>query len=180
MRPFVLGYLVAAVWFSAAASADDHVVLIDEDVDFSQLRTFTVRDVRITSKHPALNSPVVRDLLRDATKTALSDKGLSESRDRAALLVECSVRGVDFAIDRMGRPVEEGSTGRGGRRRQPNPNQRDFTEGTLVIDLIRGDTGALVWRGVYHDTDPAPSKIAAAMPKHAVRLLSQFPRLKKP
>src|SRR5688572_30139412 len=50
-----------------------------------------------------------------------------------ALIVECTVHGVDFGIDRMGRPVQQ-RTGRGAPPRQPNPNRLDFLEGTLVID----------------------------------------------
>lgn len=162
---------------AAAVGADDYVVLVDDEVEFSTLRTFTVREASTTSRHPALDSPVLRSQLRDAARKALADRGLSESATRPALVVECSLRGVDFAIDRMGRPVEQ--RGRGARR-QPNPNQRRFTEGTLVIDVTRADTRELVWRGVYHDTDDEPADVAAAMPRHATMLLSRFPKQRKP
>ena len=178
MRTALIGCLIAAALLSVAVFADDHVVLMDEDVDFSTFGTFAVRDVSITSKHPALDSPVVRNLVRDATKAALIARGLTEVQGQAALIIEGGVRGVDFRVDRTGRPVEQGA-GRGGRGRRPPPNRQDFTEGTLVIDVIRTDTKALIWRGVYHDTDREPSEIAAALPAHAAKLLSQFPRRKK-
>ena len=162
---------------TAIARADDFVVLVDDGVQFSTFRTFTVRDVSTTSRHPELDSPVLRTMVRDAARNALAERGLSETSNQPALIVECRVRGVDFGIDRMGRPVQE--QGRGARR-QPNPNQRRFTEGTLVIDVMRADTRELVWRGVYHDTDDEPAAVAAAMGKHAAKLLSQFPRQRKP
>ena len=168
---------LAVVVFSAIAVADDYVVLVDDDVDFSTLRTFAIADVSITSRHLALDSPVVASALRAATQQALTARGLSVASAAPALSVDVRVRGVDFGIDRMGRPVEQG---RGRRNRQPNPNQRDFTEGPLVIDVTRADTRTLVWRGVYHDTDTDPLKVAAALSKHAAKLLSEFPRQRKP
>ena len=178
MRAVRLGLLLV-VLSSSLASADDHVVLVDEDVNFSRFRTFMLRNVSITSKHPALNSPLVGNVLRAATNTALVERGLTRLANQAALIVDCTVRGADFGIDRMGRPVEQLGRGRAGREPPPS-NRRGFTEGTLVIDVIRADTKALIWRGVYHDTDPDPAKIAEALPKHAARLLSQFPRQRKP
>jgi Domain of unknown function (DUF4136) len=178
MRAIVLWCLAIVVLSSASIVADDYVVLQDDDVDFSTLRTFTVREVNLTSKHPALGSPVLRNQLRDAAQAMLVGRGLTAASNQPALIVDCSVRGVDFAVDRTGRPVEQGS-GRGGRR-QPSTNPRDFTEGTLVIDVTRVDTRELVWRGVHHDTEQDPSRIAAALPAHAAKLLSRFPRLKRP
>lgn len=179
MRTVAVLCLAAVLLWPVAGLADDHVVLLDEDVDFSTFRTFAVQSVSITSRHQALSSPVVERLLRDASVTALAGRGLTEVTNQPALLVECRVRGVDFDIDRMGRPVEQ-RAGRGARPRQPNPNRPDFLEGTLVIDVVRADTRALIWRGVYHDTDPDPAKVAAALSRHAAKLLSQFPRQKRP
>jgi hypothetical protein len=179
MRTVALWCCAAVLLWPVAGLADDHVVLLDDDVDFSTFRTFMVQSVSITSRHQALSSPVVERLLRDASAAALTARGLTNMSTQPALIVDCRVRGVDFDIDRMGRPVEQ-RAGRGGRPRQPNPNRPDFVEGTLVIDILRADTRALVWRGVYHDTDPDPAKVGAALPRHAAKLLSQFPRQKKP
>ena len=163
MRAVALWCLALVVLSSAAIFADDYVVLMDDEVDFSILRTFTVRDVNLTSTHPALGSPILRSQLRDATQVALAGRGLTAASNQPALIVDCSVRGVEFAVDRTGRPVEQRS-GRGGRRGQPSTNPRDFTEGTLVIDVTRADTRELIWRGVYHDTEQDPSRIVAAPP----------------
>ena len=174
MRAFTLWCLAIVALSSASIVADDYVVLMDDDVDFSILRTFTVRDVNVASQHPALGSPILRNQLRDATQATLAGRGLTAATNQPALIVDCSVRGVNFTVDRTGRPVEQ-RNGRGSRARKP----RDFTEGTLVIDVTRADTRELVWRGVYHDSEQDPSKVAAALPAHAAKLLSQFPRQRK-
>ena len=175
MRAIALWCLALVALSSASLVADDYVVLMDDDVDFSILRTFTVRDVNVTSQHPALGSPILKNQLRDAALASLTARGLRTASNQPALIVDCSVRGVNFTVDRTGRPVEQRNT-RESRRRKP----RDFTEGTLVIDVTRADTRQLVWRGVYHDSEQDPSKVAAAIPAHAAKLLSQFPRQKKP
>ena len=175
MRAIALWCLAIVALSSASIVADDFVVLMDDDVDFSILRTFTVRDVNVTSRHPALGSPILRNQLRDATQATLTARGLTAATNQPALIVDCSVRGVDFTVDRTGRPIEQ-RNGRGSRIRKP----RDFTEGTLVIDVTRADTRELVWRGVYHDSEQDPSKVAAALPAHVAKLLSQFPRQRKP
>ena len=175
MRVIAFWCLAFVALSSTSIVADDYVVLMDDDVDFSILRTFTVRDVNVTSQHPALGSPILKNQLRDAALAALTERGLRAASNQPALIVDCSLRGVNFTVDRTGRPVEQRNT-RGDRRRKP----RDFTEGTLVIDVTRADTRELVWRGVYHDSEPDPSKVAAAIPAHAAKLLSRFPKQKKP
>ena len=78
----------------SVAGTDDHVVLVDDDVDFSTLRTFEIRDVRTTSRHPAIDSQIVRNVLRDAVQASLVARGF-KAAPKAALVVESSVRGVD-------------------------------------------------------------------------------------
>ena len=177
MRPVALCIFVIIGLWSAPLRGDDHVILVDDELDFSTLRTFTIQDVNVTSTHPALDSPVLRRQLRDVMQTALVARGVTTTSNQPSLIVHCRVRGVDFGVDRTGRPVEQG---RGAGRRQPNPNRSEFIEGILVIDVLRADTRELVWRGVYHDTDRDPSRVAATLPKHATELLSQFPGQRKP
>jgi hypothetical protein len=43
MRAIALWCLALVALSSASIVADDHVILVDDDVDFSMLRTFTIR-----------------------------------------------------------------------------------------------------------------------------------------
>ena len=180
----------ASAWFvtlalalgSAILLADDHSVIFDEDVDFSIFKTFTVRDVRMTSARPELNFPAVAKTIGDAMRGSLSALGLKETDTGADLMVECNVSGTDFNIGPWGRPNTVGPTrggGGGGRGRGPSSAPVDFTEVTMVLDLIRVDSSALVFRGVYHDTEGDAETLVKALPKDAATLLAQYPKKKK-
>lgn len=163
---------------SAVLLADDHSVIFDEDVDFSTFKTFTVHDVRMKSDRPELNFPAVIKTIGETIRDSLTALGLKETDPRADLIVECQVTGVDFTIGPFGRPgAIQG--GRGGGRGGRSSPQVDFTEVTIVLDLIRADSGALVLRGVYHDNEADAQKLVKALPKDAATLLSQYPRKKK-
>ena len=168
---------VALLLASAVLGADDHSVIFDEDVDFAVFKTFIVRDVRVVSERPELKFPAVAKALATTLRTVLT-KRLTEVTDRGDLIVECRVTGVDYGIGPFGRAsvVQPGRSGRGG---QPRTLNVDFTEATMVLDLTRGATAALVWRGVYHDSEKDPQILASALIEDATRLLSQYPPKKK-
>lgn len=167
---------LALVLASAVLLADDHSVIFDEDVDFSIFKTFTMRDVKMTSDRPELNFPAVVKNIGDAMRTSLTALGLKEIDTGADLAVECQVSGTDFNIGPWGRPNTVGARGRG---RGASSAPVDFTEVTMVLDLIRADSDALVFRGVYHDTEEDPEKLVKALPKDATTLLAQYPRKKR-
>jgi hypothetical protein len=162
--------VLAVLFASAVLAADDHSVIFDEDVDFSTFKTFTMRKGRMTSDRPELNFPVVLDVLGGVIRKTLIAKGLKEGDDRADLVVEYSVKAVDFSIGPFGRANEM----RGGRGRV-GASQADFTEATLVLDLTRRDPDTLLWRGVYRNAEPEPGKVAELLPRNAVTLLAQYP-----
>jgi hypothetical protein len=175
----------AAVWCvvlalsSVVLLADDHTVLFDEDVDFSNFKTFIVRDGHISSDRPELNFPAVMKTLTGTIRQALVASGLRETAANADLVIEYRVTGVDFNIGPAGRAnaMRPGQRGRGGRGGPAA--QVDFTEATLVIDMTRGDAGALLWRGVYRDNERDAGKLAEALPKDAAKLLTQYPPRRK-
>ena len=171
---------LALVLASAVLLADDHSVIFDEDVDFSIFKTFTMREVRLTSARPELNFPAVVKDIADAMRTSLTSVGLKETDTGGDLIVECQVSGKDFNIGPWGRPntVGPGTGGGGGRGRGPSSAPVDFTEVTMVLDLIRADSNALVFRGVYHDTEENPETLVKALPKDATTLLAKYPRRK--
>jgi hypothetical protein len=168
--------LCAAVLIaSVVVAADERSVLFDEDVDFSTFRSFALRNAGVTSDRPELSSPLVMQAIGDAVRASLVGRGLTDGGARADVVVEYSVSGVDFEVGPFGRPwpIE---AGRGGRREGVKVA---FTEATMVIDVKREDSRALVWRGVYRIADGEMQKLVDALPKNAVRLLSQYPPKRK-
>jgi len=177
VRSFALA--VALTLSSAVLLADDHSVIFDEDIDFSIFKTFTLREGAMRSDRPELKFPAVMQNLGGAIRAALTARGLKEAADRADLVVEYSVTGQDYDIGPFGRANAVRSGSRGGRGAGAIGGQVDFTEATLVIDLKRREPDELLWRGVYHDTEDQAAKLADALPKDAVTLLSQYPPRKK-
>ncbi len=171
-------FCVALLLSATVLVADDHSVIFDEDVDFSTFKTFTMRDVRVESDRPELKFPAVTKTLGEAIRAALLARSLKDVPDKGDLVVESSVTGVDYGIGPFGRAnvIRSGARGRG---QAASGATVDFTEATLVIDLKLASSGALVWRGVYHDTEHDAQKLAAALPKDATTLLSKFPPAKK-
>ena len=164
---------------SAVVLADDHSVIYDEDIDFSIFKTFTVRAVRLDSDRPELKFPAVLKSIDDAVRSNLKSLGLTEAASNGDLIVECNASGTDFNIGPWGRPNTLPSTARGRGRSGAQPLPVDFTEITMVLDLIRADTKDLVFRGVYHDEEKDGEKLAKALPRDAATLLLQYPRKKR-
>lgn len=178
MRTVALAVVIVAV-SSSLLVADDHSVIFDEDVDFSTFKTFSLRDGRMRSERSELNFPAVLTTLKETIRAALKAHGLTEASGSADLIVEHIVTGVDYRIGPFGRAnvVRQGAPGRG--RNPISVGQVDFTEAALVIDLKRADSGALVWRGVYNDSEKDAQKLADALPNDAATLLSHWPTRKK-
>ena len=173
MRATLAFCCAAIVAASVVLSADDRSVIFDEDVDFSTFKTFAVKPGAMTSARPELNFPAVMGAIGERVRSALTAKGLKAVTDGADLAVTFTVTGVDYSIGPFGRPnaVRPGQRGRG--------LPVDFTEATLVLDLSRTSPDALVWRGVFHDTEKEARKLAEALPKDAAELLSEYPKLGK-
>ena len=171
----ISAWSAALFLFAAAPVADDHTVLFDEDVNFATFRTFSMRDVAVKSERPELTFPAVAKTLGVTINTALS-KLLKETPERGDLVVECNLTSLDYEIGPFGRAnaIRPGRTGRGNRPLPP-PQQIDFTEATIVIDLTSFASGALVWRGVYHDTEKDPVALASALVDDAAKLMAAFP-----
>ena len=169
---------VALALSSALLLADDHVVLFDEDVDFSTFKTFIIGSGRMKSDRPELNFPSVPASIAEAIRAGLTKKSLKEVSDNASLTVDFSVAGLDFVIGPFGKPNPVATGSRGGRGRASSTTV-DFTEATLVIDLRDSRSNTLIWRGVYHDTENEAQRLAEALPKDAATLIAEFPPKKR-
>ena len=110
--------------------------------------------------------------LTDAIRASLVARRLTVVADRADLVVESRVTSAEFAIGSFGRPNLIRPGERRGGRGNPAP---DFSEATLVVDIKKRDPEALLWRGVYHDTDSDAKKLADALAADASKILAAYP-----
>ena len=150
---------------AALSIADDRRVQVDDKTDFSLFTTFAIAEGRSTSRRPELNNTLTLNTIVDAIRSELSAKGLRQDRERPDLIVNFS----------LAENPQRGVIGSGKR----NAQVISFSVGTLVIEITRRDTKAMIWHGVYTDDESNAAKLARKLPSDAKKLLSDFPKKKK-
>lgn len=166
MRALVLGLL--AVASSLGQKVD---VEFDESIDFSQFRTFAIRDGGIHSKHPSLNNDVVKKRIVNEIEKRLTEKGLTKASGQPDLNIRYSLGAANRKeVD----TYPAGWRGRGIRRVQIR-----YTEGTLVIDLRDRAARTLVWRAVAVENKNDPAKIADRLDEMVKKSFDDFPPRRK-
>ena len=163
MRTLALGLFV-----TLAASAQKVEVESDQAADFSQFRTFAIREGRLNSRNPSLNSDLVRKRLDADIQKSLQAKGLTfVPSGRADLNVLYTLGATRKA------QVETYPAGwRGwGRRVVRVP----FTEGTLVIDLRNTSTRSLVWRAIAREDKSNAAKVEAKLDDMVKKSFDKYP-----
>jgi hypothetical protein len=165
-----LSAMVLSTLFMAPGPApDEKSVDFDPSTDFSQIKTFVVGKGVLKSPKPELNSDIVRKKIQDAFRSELTKRGLQEQApgSQADILVAWHFGSADK------REVEAWPVGRwGGGTRYTTSH---FSEGTLVIDLLRLPARELLWRGIYRDDETNPSKISSNLPKDIQKLFDKYP-----
>jgi hypothetical protein len=146
--------------------ADDMAVQVDPRADLSRFRTFAIRTPKVNSPRPELDNPLMVKGLGRTIRVALAARGLKEATTAPDLVVDYTLTSEDVAL---GVPTAVRGLG-------PRPER--YTEGTLVIDLIRpGDTNP-VWRGTYRDDERTGSKLVQKLPEDARKLIGRYPQVR--
>jgi hypothetical protein len=141
--------------------ADDHHIDFDRYTDFSTLKTFALREGKVDSSSPELNNTILLTRIADAIRSQLNGKGLKETRNDPAIIVDYRIGAEEFLTQRGGPTA--------------------YSEGTLVVDLLERASGTLIWRGVYRDNERNNLKLAQKLPGDVKKFLSEYPpRQKKP
>ena len=138
-------------------------VEVDPSTDFAAFKTFAVREGVASSRHPEINNKLTLRKVEDVVRARLAASGLKETSDPPDLIVTFNVTEA-------------------GQRGAPPPGQRGavrLSVGTLIVDMTRRDTKALIWHGVYSDSVNSPATLADRLPGNARKLLAEYPP-KKP
>jgi hypothetical protein len=175
MKSAVLLLFLAA--FSPVLVADDYIVDVDRQVDFSAIRTFAFRSAAVTVNRPELKNQVVMDGTTAFIRSLLTARGLKEEHGNPDVLVDWEVYGQGFAVNPWGRAI---ATEVRPRDRLPAGStqggaQDTFIEGVLVLDMTARSSGLLIWRGVYRDNESNSAKLARNLQANAKKLLTQYP-----
>jgi len=173
-RPVLQLFAGLALGFVAAqgARAQKVTVEFDQTADFSHYKTFAIRDGRLNSNNPALNSPLVKKQIEADIERDLTAKGLELAPSGPA---DLNVRYTFGAVRKT--EVEAypaGWYGLGTRYiRVP------YAEGTLVIDLRDPTTRSLVWRAIAAEEKSDPTKIQGKLDDMVKKSIQKYPPKKK-
>ena len=162
MKAFALTLLLAL-----GAFAQKIEIEFDQSVDFTKFKTFAIRDGRLNSKNPSLNSELVKKRIEADIEKYLTARGLEVTTGRSDLNVRYTLGAV------RGSQVEAYPAGwRGwGTRYVRVP----FTEGTLVIDLRGPSTRSLVWRGIAREDKSDASKLEGKLDDMVKKAIEKYP-----
>ena len=140
------------------AFAQKVTVEFDQAANFSDYKTFAIREGQLNSKNPALNSPLVKKQIEADIERDLTAKGLTGDRTiRPQRAIHVWRGPQDGSGDLSCRMVRHGHAVREGAR---------TAEGTLVIDFRDPMTRALVWRAIASEEKSDPSKIEGKAQRH--------------
>ena len=163
---FLLGFLLAQ-----DARAQKVTVEFDQAADFSHYKTFAIRDGRLNSNNPALNSPLVKKQIEADIEHDLTAKGLTQTTGASDLNVRYTF-GAARKTEVEAYPA--GWYGMGTRYvRVP------YAEGTLVIDLRDATTRSLVWRAIAAEEKSDASKIQGKLDDMVKKSIDKYPPKKK-
>jgi hypothetical protein len=161
------GVLVLGLFTAHGALAQKVTVEFDQAADFSQYKTFAIRNGELNSKNPALNSELVKKQIENDIEKGLAAKGLERTDKRADLNVVYrfgSARKAEIET------YPAGWYGMGTRVvRVP------YAEGTLVIDLRDPKTKSLVWRGISSEEKSDATKIEGKLDDMVKKSLEKYP-----
>lgn len=163
MKTIALGMLMAL-----AALAQKIEIESDAAVDFSKFQTFAIRDARLNSQNPSLNSELVRKRLDADIQKYLEAKGLTFVASGAS---DLNVRYTLGAVRR----TELEAYPAGWRGWGTQIVRVPFTEGTLVIDLRDPSTRSLVWRAIAREDKSDASKIEGKLDAMVKKSLDKYP-----
>ncbi|HEV3330817.1 MAG TPA: DUF4136 domain-containing protein [Bryobacteraceae bacterium] len=163
MKTVVLGILVALAAFAQKIEVES-----DATADFSKYKTFAIRDGRLNSTNPSLNSELVRKRLDADILKYMGAKGLILAASGPSDLNVRYTLGAARKTELEAYPA--GWRGWGTRIvRVP------FTEGTLVIDLRDASTKSLVWRAIAREDKSDASKVEGKLDDMVKKSFDKYP-----
>jgi hypothetical protein len=140
----------------------------DQGADFTRYHSFAIRDGRLNSKNPSLNSTLVRKRIDADIQKALEAKGLTfVGQGRSDLNVRYTLGAA--------RRQEVETYPAGWRGWGTRVVRVPFTEGTLVIDLRDPTTRSLVWRAIAREDKGNAAQVEGKLDDMVRKSIEKFP-----
>ena len=167
-----LVFLVLALFAAQSARTQKITMEFDQTMDFSKYKTFAIRDGQLSSRNPALNSPLVKKQIEADIQNDLTAKGLTLVTSGPSDLNVRYTFGAARKTEIEAYPA--GWYGFGTRYvRVP------YAEGTLVIDLRDPATRSLVWRAIAAEEKSDATKIQGKFDDMVKKSIAKYPPKKK-
>jgi hypothetical protein len=167
-----LSFVFLLVAFSLPGEAARVKSDYDSDADFSEYKTYFWKG-RVKGETPdeAPDNPLADKRIRKAVENELQEKGYvpAEAGD-ADLIVYYHVavkENTKLYVSDYGRPRRWGRYG--------EVDVVQYTEGTLILDIVDAAAKQLVWRGWAVDTLGNPEKMEKKINKAVSKLMKKFP-----
>jgi hypothetical protein len=170
MRAFAL--LVLGLLAAQAARAQKITMEFDQSIDFSRYKTFAIRDGQLSSRNPALNSPLVKKQIEADIENDLTKKGLTLASSGPA---DLNVRYTFGAVRKTEIEAYPAGWYGFGTRYVRVP----YAEGTLVIDLRDPTNHSLVWRAIAAEEKSDATKIEGKLDDMVKKSIDKYPPKKK-
>src|SRR5580704_11150373 len=152
VTPRVLALLILSGLLAApGAFAQKVTVEFDQAANFSKYKTFAIREGRLNSKNPALNSELVKKQIEADIERDLTAKGLTRVTGPSDLNIRYTFG--------QARKVEVETYPAGWYGMGTRAVRVPYAEGTLVIDFRDPNTRSLVWRAVSSEEKTDATKI---------------------
>lgn len=178
MYPKALSLFVAALVSLGCASA----VRVSQDYDtqfsFADLQTYGwIQESGMARDEQGVRYPLIEQRIHDAVDRTLASKGYRRVDANDADFVVAFHAGAEDKLDVYSTYDYYGYGWRRGYAIETT-NVREYTEGTLLIDVIATSTRELVWRGVGTkslSSDRDPEKVTQRINEAVADILAEFP-----
>jgi len=150
----------------------------DQNTDWAKYKTYSWMPLTPPTTTPTAavaNTPLLQQRIINSVDLVMKDRGIAES-DSADLLVVFHVGAQDkVQVTDWGYRYSDYYWGYGGQQ----IDVYQFTEGSLVIDLVDAESKKLVWRGsgsgVVDQTQRTPEEMQQRMDGIVASIMKSFP-----
>jgi len=167
LKSHLMRLIILALLAALAAFAQKVTIEFDQAAPFGRYKTFAIRDGRLTSQNPALNSELVKKRIDADIERYLTARGLVMVSGPSDLNVRYRLGSA--------RKTELEQYPAGWRGWGTRVVRVPYAEGTLVIDLRDPTTRSLVWRAIASVKKNDATKIESKLHDMVKKSLEKYP-----
>ena len=167
LKSHLMRLIILALLAALAAFAQKVTIEFDQAAPFGRYKTFAIRDGRLTSQNPALNSELVKKRIDADIERYLTARGLVMVSGPSDLNVRYQLGSA--------RKTELEQYPAGWRGWGTRVVRVPYAEGTLVIDLRDPTTRSLVWRAIASVEKNDATKIESKLHDMVKKSLEKYP-----